>query len=103
MSVLCQSRLKVITAVDGNQAIKRAIHEQPHCIVLDVILPKRNGFEVCRELKTREESKHIPIILLTAINNTQLGQTWDLRTGADVYMTKPVDMNQLVANVRHFV
>jgi len=71
--------------------------------VLDVILPKRNGFEVCRELKTREESKHIPIILLTAINNTQLGQTWDLRTGADVYMTKPVDMNQLVANVRHFV
>ena len=93
---------EVVTAVDGDEALEKVFRERPHCIVLDVVLPKQNGFQLCRKLKSLDASKHIPIILLTS-KNTPLDRSWGLRQGADMYMTKPFNDDELVDNVRRLV
>jgi DNA-binding response OmpR family regulator len=92
----------VITAVDGDEAYEKTFKERPQCIVLDVVLPKQSGFQVCRKLKSSEASRHIPIILLTN-KNTALDRNWGMRQGADLYITKPFDSNELVASIRRLV
>jgi DNA-binding response OmpR family regulator len=92
----------VVTAVDGDEALEKVFRERPQCIVLDVVLPKQNGFQLCRKLKSLDASKHIPIILLTS-KNTPLDQSWGMRQGADMYMTKPFNDDDLVNNVRRLV
>ncbi len=99
---LRNSGFEVITAVDGDEALEKVFRERPQCIVLDVVLPKQNGFQLCRKLKNFEASKHIPIILLTS-KNTALDRSWGLRQGADVYMTKPFNTDELVASVRRLI
>ena len=99
---LRDSGFDVITAVDGDEAYEKTFKEHPQCIVLDVVLPKQSGFQVCRKLKNAEASRHIPIILLTN-KNTALDRSWGLRQGADLYITKPFDTNELVASIRRLV
>lgn len=99
---LRNSGFDVITAVDGDEAIEKVFKERPQCIVLDVVLPKQNGFQLCRKLKSFELSRHIPIILLTS-KNTPLDKSWGLRQGADLYMTKPFNSDELVASVQSLV
>lgn len=92
----------VVTAVDGDEALEKVFKERPQCIVLDVVLPKQNGFQLCRKLKSFDASKHIPIILLTS-KNTSLDRSWGLRQGADMYMTKPFSEDELLNNVRQLL
>jgi len=92
----------VVTAVDGDEALEKVFKEMPQCIVLDVVLPKQNGFQLCRKLKGLDASKHIPIILLTS-KNTPLDKSWGLRQGADMYMTKPFSEDELLNNVRQLL
>jgi len=99
---LRNSGFEVVTAVDGDEAVEKVFKERPNCIVLDVVLPKQNGFQLCRKLKNYEASKHIPIILLTS-KSTPLDRSWGLRQGADIFMTKPFSADELVANVRSLV
>ena len=99
---LRDSGFEVVTAVDGEEAIEKVFKERPQCIVLDVVLPKQNGFQVCRRLKNLEASRHIPIILLTS-KSTPVDRAWGLRQGADLYMTKPFKSDELVASVRRLV
>src|SRR5437667_10594834 len=96
---LRNSGFEVVTAVDGDEAIEKVFKERPQCIVMDVVLPKQNGFQLCRKLKSIEASKHIPIILLTS-KSTPLDKSWGLRQGADLYVTKPFNSDELVASVR---
>ena len=95
---LRNSGFEVVTAVDGDEAVEKVFKEHPECIVL----PKQNGFQLCRKLKNLEASRHIPIILLTS-KNTPLDKSWGLRQGADLYITKPFNSDELVASVRSLV
>ncbi len=99
---LRNSGFEVVTAIDGDEAVEKVFKERPQCIVLDVVLPKQNGFQICRKLKNMDASKHIPIILLTS-KNTPLDRSWGLRQGADMYITKPFKEDELVASVRSLV
>jgi len=99
---LRNSGFDVVTAVDGDEAVEKVLRERPRCIVLDVVLPKQNGFQLCRKLKSLDVSRDIPIILLTS-KNTPLDRSWGLRQGADMYMTKPFNDDELVDNVRRLV
>ena len=99
---LRNSGFEVITAVDGDEAVEKVFKEHPQCVILDVVLPKQNGFQVCRKLKGLEVSRHIPIILLTS-KSTPLDKSWGLRQGADLYVTKPFNGDELVANVRRLM
>lgn len=89
---------QVITASDGEEALDRASRDHPHLIVLDVILPKKNGFQVCRQLKTTPDTQDIKILLLTS-KSQDSDRFWGLKQGADDYMTKPFDDEELLANV----
>jgi len=87
-----------ISAMDGEEALEKAIQEHPDLIVLDVILPKKNGFQVCRQLKTSPDTQDIKIIMLTS-KSQDSDRFWGLKQGADEYLTKPLDDDQLVTNV----
>jgi len=85
----------VITAVDGVQALDTARNEKPELILLDVMLPKLSGFEVCRILR---KEMTIPILMLTA-KTGEIDKIVGLEIGADDYMTKPFSMRELLARV----
>lgn len=86
-----------IVAYDGEDGVEKYYSESPDCIILDIMLPKMDGMEVCRAI--RLEDKKIPIIMLTG-----KGETYDiisgLETGADDYIVKPFDPNELMARVK---
>ncbi len=97
---LRESGFDVITAVDGEEAVEKVLHELPQCVLLDVVLPKQSGFQVCRRLKAMDQSRHIPIILISQ-KSTPMDKSWGLRQGADMYMTKPFSRDELLASVRN--
>ena len=88
----------IITAIDGEEAMEKAVQDDPNLIVLDVILPKKNGFQVCRQLKTSRATQNIKILMLTS-KSQDSDRFWGLKQGADEYITKPFDNNDLVATV----
>jgi DNA-binding response OmpR family regulator len=88
----------VLTASDGAEALETARAEKPDLILLDVMLPKLDGYRVCRLLKFDQNYKSIPIIMLTAKTEEQSMAT-GLRTGADQYLTKPIEPETLLTAV----
>jgi DNA-binding response OmpR family regulator len=92
----------VITAGDGEEAISKAARERPDLILLDVVLPRLNGFQVCRTLKRAPESSHIPVIMLTGKSQPS-DRFWGMKQGADEYVTKPFQPDALVASVQRFL
>ena len=86
----------VVTAGDGEQALEAARREKPDLIILDIMLPKLSGFEVCRVLR-REMT--VPIIMLTA-KAEEMDKIVGLEIGADDYMTKPFSIRELLARIR---
>ncbi len=90
---------EVICAYDGLTALETAISETPDLILLDVMLPKLDGFEVCRRLKSRKEFESIPILMFTA-----KGLSKDIKegeeAGADEYIIKPFSGKALVATIK---
>lgn len=101
-TTLRESGFEAITAVDGEEALEKIVTEQPDCVVLDVILPRQNGFQLCRKIKQMEQSGHIPVILLSR-KNTPADKHWGLQQGAALYLTKPFDREELIASVRRCV
>jgi DNA-binding response OmpR family regulator len=93
---LKQAGFRVTTAADGREGLQRARHDPFEVIILDVMLPSLDGFEVCREI--RKESR-VPIVMLTARTDT-VDVVVGLESGADDYVTKPFEMPELVARVR---
>jgi twitching motility two-component system response regulator PilH len=99
ISGLLQSQgYQTITAMDGEEALEKALREDPTLIVLDVILPKKNGFQVCRQLKTSPTTQNIKILMLTS-KSQDSDRFWGLKQGADEYMTKPFDEEELMITV----
>jgi twitching motility two-component system response regulator PilH len=99
---LREGGFEVVTAADGDEALEMVGSERPQCVVLDVVLPKQNGFQVCRKLKQSEASRHIPVILVSG-KNTPLDKKWGLQQGADLYITKPFDKEELLMGVRALI
>lgn len=79
---------RVITAVNGNEGLTKALQERPHCLILDVVLPGVSGFGVCRQLRALDPQHSLSIIMVSS-KSTQLDQSWGLRQGADRYLPKP--------------
>jgi two-component system alkaline phosphatase synthesis response regulator PhoP len=89
---------EVVTALDGEQALEKAKETTPDLIVLDIMMPKMDGYETCKALKANPDTKDIPVILLSA-----KGRTIDQQTGFDVgaedYITKPFSPRKLVDRI----
>lgn len=89
----------VISAKDGQQALDKVYENTPDLILLDVMMPKINGFEVCKKLKSSENTKFIPVIMLTALNDLE-NKIKGIDSGADDFITKPFNRMELLARVR---
>src|SRR3954464_9771523 len=87
----------VITAPDGVAGLERALKEAPDLVLLDVMMPKMSGLDVCKQLKAKRPS--IPIIMLTA-RGQEIDKVVGLELGADDYVTKPFSIRELVARVK---
>lgn len=99
---LTLENIDCLEAYDGEEALAKAKKDRPDLILLDVMLPKIDGYKVARLLKFDEEFKDIPIIMLTARTqekDVKLGEM----TGASEYVTKPFELDSLVALVKHYL
>ncbi len=89
---------EVLTALDGEQALERLKSDKPDLIVLDIMMPKVDGYEVCRTIKANPETQHIPVILLSA-KGRNVDQKMGFDVGADDYITKPFSPRKLVERI----
>src|SRR5678816_545692 len=90
---------EVLTACDGPTALAIAASEKPDIVLLDVMMPGMDGFQVCRRLKDDPETRHIPVVLVTALDGRG-DRVTGLEAGADEFLTKPIDDVMLFARVR---
>ena len=99
--MLSEAGYEVVTADDGDDALRLFDYHQPDAVVLDVILPKKNGFQVCRHLKTQRNSP-ARVLMLTS-KTAKSDQEWGRRQGADDYRTKPFESEQLLDSLERLL
>lgn len=87
--------VEIITAADGLEALKNAQDDIPDLVLLDVVLPGMDGFEVCRRIKSSPDTAEVPVIIITSLSN-QEDKLEALRCGADDFLTKPIDRRELM-------
>jgi DNA-binding response OmpR family regulator len=100
--ILKDGPFKILTASDGAQAVDVAVSEQPDLILMDVCMPNKDGFEALKEIRTREETQAIPVIMVTTrgeAENIELGY----ETGCNDYVTKPVNGQELVSKINNLI
>ena len=91
----------VITAADGERALELVREHHPELVVLDIVLPKKNGYQVCRNIKGDPELA-IKVMMLTA-KDQEKDRIWGERQGADGYLSKPVDAAELINTVADMI
>ncbi|MBE9044219.1 response regulator [Pleurocapsales cyanobacterium LEGE 10410] len=101
-SCLQEVGINVSVALSGEEALEKIQENSPDLIVLDVVLPGRSGFEICRELKGAEHTNQIPIILCST-KGTEMDKFWGMKQGADAYIPKPIDQKELVSKVKELI
>lgn len=92
----------VLEASDGEDGFSQAVSHVPNLVILDVMMPRRNGMELCQMLKSDQRTSHIPVIMLTA-RADQASRIEGLKTGADDYLVKPFNTEELVVRVQNLV
>jgi len=93
---------EVITAQNGEEAIEKARREQPDLIILDIMMPKIDGYEACRILKANPLTKAIPVVLLTA-KGRDIDKRLGLEVGATDYIVKPFSPNKLIERIHQLL
>ena len=92
-----------LTALNGPKGIELAIANNPDVILLDIIMPDMDGFEVCQKLKQDERVSDIPVVFLTALKGDKINRIKALEAGAEGFLTKPIDETELTAQIRAMV
>lgn len=92
----------VVTALNGPEALRKIVEESPDVVLLDVMMPGMDGFEVCRQIKANPKIAHIPVVMVTALTDTE-DRVRGLENGADDFLSKPVNDVALMARVRSLV
>ncbi|HEX8394413.1 MAG TPA: response regulator [Longimicrobium sp.] len=93
---------EMLSAHDGEEGVARALSEKPDLILMDVVMPRMGGFEACRTLRARAETRATPIIMLTTRGEGQNVQS-GYESGCNDYVTKPIDSVELLAKLRSYL
>jgi twitching motility two-component system response regulator PilH len=101
-SILKAAGLEVVCFPDGESLEEKMVEERPDLLLLDIVMPKRNGYEILRSLKRDGRTKSTPVVLVSS-KNQESDRVWGKRQGADEYLGKPFTAEQLVTVVRQFV
>jgi CheY-like chemotaxis protein len=101
-SLLRHAGFEVLTYTDGEGLEDKVASEKPDVLLLDVVMPKRNGYDILRGVKRDERIKHIPVVLVSQKNQPS-DERWGRRQGADDYVSKPFEASDLTDTVRRLV
>jgi len=91
-----------ILATNGVEARSHISQQKPSAIILDVVLPNESGFELCRELKDKPDTKDIPIVMCST-KSGEMDKFWGMKQGASAYLTKPINIAELVRTIKLLV
>lgn len=94
--------ITVLTANSAAEAFEQVKSHRFDLIILDVVLPDRSGFEICRELKEDTSTMQVPVIMCST-KGTEMDKFWGLKQGADAYLAKPIDQDELLKAVNQLV
>ena len=100
--ILSKSPYELVTASDGQDGYDKALSEKPDLILLDVVMPRMDGFEVCRRLRERDEMRGVPVIMVTTrgeLNSVETGY----QSGCTDYITKPINGLELLSKVKSYL
>ena len=100
--ILSRGTYDFVTAKDGQEAIDLAVTERPDLILMDIVMPKMDGLEACKQLRGRDDTKNIPIIMVTTRgekNSIEKG----FECGCDDYVSKPINSLELLSKVRKYL
>ena len=100
-SILRTAGHQVVTLIDGEALEERVTTEQPDVLLLDIVMPKRNGYEILRSIKRDGRTKDTPVVVVSS-KNQESDRAWGKRQGADEYLGKPFTAEQLLEAVRRF-
>ncbi|MBE9007861.1 response regulator [Fortiea sp. LEGE XX443] len=99
---LQQAGYSVMSATSSEEAQSKIYGNKPDVIFLDVILPGKSGFEICRELKTNPETSKIPVVFCST-KNSDVDKMWGNMLGAEAYLSKPIDKEELVNTLKRLL
>ncbi len=97
--ILNKAGYELITAKDGQEAVTKALAERPDLILMDVVMPKMNGFEACKQLRGQDTTKAIPIIMVTTRGEAESVES-GFESGCDDYITKPINGLEVLSKVK---
>ena len=97
-NMLTSNNIEVSVASNGEEGIEKAIEIKPDCILMDVVMPGKNGFQATRDLSRNPVTASIPVIIITT-KDQETDKIWGLRQGARDYIVKPADERDLIARI----
>jgi twitching motility two-component system response regulator PilH len=100
-SILLGAGHQVVTLIDGEALEDKVTSERPDVLLLDIVMPKRNGYELLRSLKRNAQTRTTPVVLVSS-KNQESDRVWGKRQGADDYLPKPFTSDQLLSMVGRF-
>ncbi len=100
-SILKSGGHQVVSYTDGEQLEQRIVAERPDVVLLDIVMPKRNGYDILRTLRKNDETKDTRVVVVTS-KSQESDRAWGMRQGADDYLAKPFTPDQLLTTVRRF-
>ena len=100
--ILTKHGFDVLEATNGADGVTLEQAEQPDLVLMDVVMPGVNGFQATRQIARGEETKHIPIIIVST-KDQDTDRVWGKRQGASDYLTKPIDENQLISVIKQYL
>jgi twitching motility two-component system response regulator PilH len=100
--LLKASGLTVSIASDGVEALEAILSEPPDLVVLDIVMPRMNGYEVCRRLKSDPKTQNVPVVMCSS-KGEEFDRYWGMKQGADAYIAKPFQPTELVGTVKQLL
>ncbi|NES25441.1 MAG: response regulator [Symploca sp. SIO3E6] len=96
------SGLKVTVASDGQEALERISQSFPDVVVLDIVMPRMNGYELCRRLKSDPKTQNVPVVMCSS-KGEEFDRYWGMKQGADAYIAKPFQPTELIGTVKQLL
>lgn len=96
------SGLDVTIASDGVEALEKIEGHSPDLVVLDIVMPRMNGYEVCRQIKANPKTQNIPVVMCSS-KGEEFDRYWGMKQGADAYIAKPFQPTELVGTVKQLL
>ncbi len=101
-TILKNNGWQVTIAEDGIKALEKIEQSSPDLIVLDIVMPKMNGYEVCRRIKTNPNTQNVPIVMCSS-KGEEFDRYWGIKQGADAYIAKPFEDVELIGTIQQLL